>query len=208
MSALAVVNVEGKKIEEIELPEAIFGGRINQDVLHQAVVMYRACLRQGTASTKERGAVSGGGVKPWRQKGTGRARVGSIRNPIWRGGGVVFGPHPREFRYSIPAKIRKAALREALNDKFLSHMICCLDHFAMPSAKTRDFARILKNLKLTGKILTLVHTSDNTAVRRACQNIPFLNLMRATDVTAYDILRHHVVLVSKPALKDLLKRLS
>src|SRR3990167_90506 len=130
MPSFPVHNSEGKKVEEIDLPEEIFGGRINNAILHQVVLMYQANERQGTASTKERGAVSGGGRKPWRQKGTGRARAGSIRSPLW-GGGVVFGPHPRDFSYSLPKKVKAAALRESMNAKYVAKELSCVDQIAV-----------------------------------------------------------------------------
>ena len=127
MAKVAVFNIEGKQYSSVELPDEIFSGNINQNVLHQAVVMYQACLRQGTASTKQRGDVSGGGIKPFRQKGTGRARAGSSRSPLWKKGGIVFGPTPRDFSYSIPKKILRAALRESLKAKYQNQNLLCVD---------------------------------------------------------------------------------
>ena len=118
MAELAVLNIKGKKAGSIPLPEDAFSGRVNTDVIHQVVTMYRATLRQGTANTKRRAEVAGGGKKPWRQKGTGRARHGSIRSPLWHKGGVIFGPHPRDFGFVIPQKVRVAAVRESLKAKF------------------------------------------------------------------------------------------
>ena len=206
MPSFPVHNSEGKKVEEIDLPEEIFGGRINNAILHQVVLMYQANERQGTASTKERGAVSGGGRKPWRQKGTGRARAGSIRSPLWRGGGVVFGPHPRDFSYSLPKKVKAAALRESMNAKYVAKELSCVDQFAVKSPKTKDFAKILKALKLDGKILAVQDTGE-TDISKASRNIPFFNLMRAQDVNAYDILRYNKLVVTKAGLKALLKRI-
>ena len=206
MPSFPVHNSEGKKVEEIDLPEEIFGGRINNAILHQVVLMYQANERQGTASTKERGAVSGGGRKPWRQKGTGRARAGSIRSPLWRGGGVVFGPHPRDFSYSLPKKVKAAALRESMNAKYVAKELSCVDQFAVKSPKTKDFVKILKALKLDGKILAVQDTGE-TDISKASRNIPFFNLMRAQDVNAYDILRYNKLVVTKAGLKALLKRI-
>ena len=126
MSSIPVHNVDGKKVEDIDLPEGLFGERVNKALLYQAIVMYNASKRQGNASTKERGAVSGGGKKPWRQKGTGRARAGSNRSPLWHGGGVVFGPHPRDFGYDISKTMRIGALRESINAKVLSKNLHCV----------------------------------------------------------------------------------
>ena len=207
MAKLSVINMDGKEADNIDLPENIFGGRVNQDVLHQAVVMYNANTRQGQASTKERGSVSGGGKKPWRQKGTGRARAGSNRSPLWAGGGVVFGPHPRDFSYAIPKKIKMAALRESLNAKFQDKDLVCLDDVTKTFTKTKEFTHILKSLKLEGKILALLDGSD-ASIERVSRNIPFFNMMRSQDVNASDVLRNKKVLVTKTAFKNLLKRIN
>lgn len=207
MPVFPIHNQEGKKVEELNLPDTLFGGPVNGGVIHQAVVMYQAAQRQGTASTKERGSVSGGGKKPFRQKGTGRARAGSIRSPLWRKGGVVFGPHPRDFRFSLPKKIRLAALRESLNAKFQSQDLFCVEHLKATSTKTKDFAKLLAALKLNGKILALLDR-DDADILRVSRNLPFLRLMRVEDVNAYDILRNKKVLITKNAFKNLLKRIS
>lgn len=206
MPSFPVLNSEGKKIEDLDLPEAIFGGVVNNALLHQAVVSYHAAQRQGTASTKERGMVRGGGKKPFRQKGTGRARAGSTRSPLWHGGGVVFGPHPRDFSFSIPQKVRLAALRESINAKFLSKDLLCVDHLAVKTAKTKDFAKILKSLKIESKTLAVLDKSD-TDISQASRNIPYFSLMRADDVNAYDILRSKKLLITKAALKNIIKRI-
>jgi large subunit ribosomal protein L4 len=207
MAKLSVLNVQGKENGSIDLPDEIFGSIVNADVIYQAVVMYQAGQRQGNASTKERGSVSGGGTKPWRQKGTGRARAGSSRSPLWRGGGVVFGPHPRDFSYRVPKKIRVAALRETLNDKYLSKDLLCVDELTVGRPKTKEFSKILKNLKLLdAKTLCLVDKQD-ADVDKASRNIARLTLMRADDVNAYDVLRNKKVVVTKKAFTNLLKRL-
>lgn len=207
MPLLPIINSQGQKVEDAELPDTLFGGPVNQNVIHQAVVMYNANHRQGNASTKERGAVSGGGKKPFRQKGTGRARAGSIRSPLWHGGGVVFGPHPRDFSYHIPQKMKVAALRESINAKFQSKDLLCVDRLTVTSPKTKDFVKTLIALKLTeGKTLALLDTNDPD-IRKVSRNIPFFSFMRAEDVNAYDILRSQKILVTKAALKNLLKRI-
>ena len=206
MPALPVFNKEGKETDSLELPEKFFDGQVNQDVLHQAVVMYQASLRQGNASTKERGAVSGGGIKPWRQKGTGRARAGSTRAPNWQGGGVVFGPHPRDFGYSLSKKIRTVALRESLNAKFVAKELKCVKELDKKLSKTKEFAAILKALKLEGKILALLDGCDES-VFRVSRNIPRFEVMRTQDVNAYDVLRHKTLVLTKEAFKKILKRL-
>ena len=206
MPAFPVLNSEGKKVEDIDLPEEIFGQPINQDVLHQAVVMYQPSQRQGNASTKERGSVQGTSKKAFRQKGTGRARAGSMRSPLWRKGGVVFGPHPRDFGYSIPQKMKVAALRESMNAKFLSKDLTCVDRLSVKSHKTKDFAKILSALHLENRTLALLDETDKEIIR-VSRNIPFFSFLRAEDVNAYDILRSKKILVTKNAFKNLLKRI-
>ncbi len=206
MVKFPVLNTEGKEKDTIEVPADILGGPVNQDVIHQAVVMYHASLRQGNASTKERGSVSGGGKKPWRQKGTGRARAGSTRSPLWSGGGVVFGPHPRDFGYSVPQKIKTGALKETLNAKYLDKNLCCLEDVKKPLNKTKEFAQILKNLKLEGRILALIDGSEAN-LERASRNIRSFNIMRSQDVNAYDIIKNKKLLVTKTAFKNLIERI-
>ena len=144
MPKVAVYDMEGRQVGEIDLNEEVFGVEVNQALLHQAIVMYEANKRQGTSSTKTRGEVRGGGRKPWRQKGTGRARHGSIRSPQWRGGGVVFGPRPREWRQAMPKKARRAALRSALSAKVASGDLVVLDKLEIPEPKTQHMAQVLK----------------------------------------------------------------
>ena len=207
MISVAVVDNKGKKVEDMDLPESIFGRRVNTSLIHQASVMYHASQRQGNASTKERSSVSGGGKKPFRQKGTGRARAGSIRSPLWRGGGIVFGPHPRDFGYSVPKKIRIGALREIINAKHASKDLLCIDRFEVASSKTKDFAKILKFLKIKEKTLALVDKTDSDIIK-VSRNIPFFTLKRIEDVNAFDILKNKKIIITKAALKSLLKRIS
>ncbi len=208
MPLLPIHNTQGKQTETLDIPDSMFGCTINTDILHQASLMYQAGQRQGTASTKERGAVSGGGKKPYRQKGTGRARAGSNRSPLWHKGGVVFGPHPRDFSYSIPRKIKIAALRESINAKLLSQDLFCVETFEVTSAKTKDFARFLAGLNLKGKILALLDQDDFCEqVKKVSRNIPYFHLMMVKDVNAYDVLRNKKLLVTKAAFKNLLERI-
>ncbi len=207
MLEVPVFNIEGEKKETLELPETIFGPKVNTNIIHQAIVMYRACLRQGTVKTKGRAEVSGGGKKPFRQKGTGRARAGSIRSPLWMGGGVVFGPTPRDFRYAIPKQIKVAALRESLNAKFQDEDLMFVLDLSIQSKKTKDFVKVLNTLKLAGaKTLALWDEKDDN-VLRVSRNIPHFSLMRSRDVNAYDILRTKKVLITKSAFQTLLKRI-
>jgi large subunit ribosomal protein L4 len=202
---LSVLDNKGSEVEKIDLPEEIFGSRLNTDVIHQAVVMYQASLRQGNASTKERADVSGGGKKPYRQKGTGQARAGSSRSPIWHGGGVTFGPHPRDFGYTVPKKIKKAALRESIKAKSEDNNLLCVADIKDSFSKTKEFAKVLDQLGLKGKILAVLDGSDES-IMRTSRNIPSFNVMRAQDVNAYDIMRNKKLLVTKTAFKNLLER--
>ena len=206
MSSLTVVNKQGKKAGSIDIPAKTFDAPVNTDVLHQAVLKYTASRRQGTASTKDRSDVSGGGTKPYRQKGTGRARVGSIRSPLFVHGGVVFGPHPRDFGYSIPRKIKRLALKESLNAKLQAKTLIGVEEFKDGFSKTKEFAAFLSHLKLKGKILALLD-GCHESVLRVSRNIPFVEIMTAEDVNAYDILRARNVLITKTAFEKLLKRI-
>ena len=205
MKKLPVLDKKGSEIEKIDLPEEIFGSRLNTDIIHQAVVMYQASLRQGNASTKERADVSGGGKKPYRQKGTGQARAGSSRSPLWHGGGVTFGPHPRDFGYTIPKKIKKAALRESLKAKSQDNNLLCITDIKDSFSKTKEFAKFLDKLDLKGKVLAVLDGSDES-IARTSRNIPLFNIMRAQDVNAYDIMRNKKLLVTKTAFQNLLER--
>ena len=205
MKKLPVLDKKGSEVEKIDLPEEIFGSRLNTDVIHQAVVMYQASLRQGNASTKERADVSGGGKKPYRQKGTGQSRAGSSRSPIWHGGGVTFGPHPRDFGYTIPKKIKKAALRESLKAKSQDDNLTCIMDIKESFSKTKEFAQFLDKLDLKGKTLAVLDGSDES-ITRTSRNIPSFNIMRAQDVNAYDIMRNKKLLVTKTAFQNLLER--
>jgi large subunit ribosomal protein L4 len=206
MPELNVVDSKGQKSSSFELPKEKFGVHVQDAVIHQAVVMYNANNRQGTVSTKTRSEVSGGGKKPWAQKGTGRARQGSTRSPLWKKGGIAFGPKPRDFGYSVPKKVRIAALRESLNAKFLGNSLICVDQLEVLSGKTKEFVAILKNLKVQGRTLAVLDgTNEKTLL--ASRNIARLTLARALDVNAADIMSNKNVLVTTEALKTLLKRI-
>ncbi|MFH1354553.1 MAG: 50S ribosomal protein L4 [Candidatus Omnitrophota bacterium] len=214
--ALPIYNSEGKEIESIKLDKDVFDGKINSAVLHQAIVAYRANQRMGLACVKTRGEVSGGGVKPWRQKGTGRARVGSIRSPLWRGGGVTFGPVPRDFSVRLPKQIKKLALKSSLNVKLKEKNFIILDSFKLESPKTKQAAKIfshrvfqLSNGKRKGKTLKLLllMAKPDKNIKLALRNIDFLNFELAQDVHAYDVLASHRLIITKEALSQITKRL-
>ncbi|MDP2938806.1 MAG: 50S ribosomal protein L4 [Candidatus Omnitrophota bacterium] len=205
MPNLAVLNNQGKEIEKLELPAAIFDGEVNKKLLHQAVIMYQANLRAGTASTKTRGEVSGGGKKPWRQKGTGRARAGSIRSPLWRHGGVVFGPHPRDFGNKLSQRIRLLALKSSLNDKVNSGNLKLIEEIRLDKPKTKEFSKLLSVLNIHEDTLAIVESQDKN-FSQASRNIPFFISKPATDVNALDVLRHKNLLITKSGLKVLINR--
>ncbi len=200
-----ILDIKGKEKEMMNLPEEYFGEEINTAVIHQAIVMYQASLRQGTASTKKRSDVAGSGKKPWRQKGTGRARAGSVRSPLWTKGGVVFGPHPRDFGFSLPKKVKRIALQESLNAKLLDKEVVFIDDIKESLKKTKEFVSILESLKINGRILALLDGCDES-VYRASGNINLLSLLSAKDVNAYDLLRNKYILITKSALNILLER--
>src|SRR5690554_6893631 len=155
MPKVSVYNLEGQAVGEMELSDTVFGAAINEALLHEAVVMHLHNQRQGTAATKTRAAVRGGGRKPWRQKGTGRARHGSIRSPIWVGGGVTFGPQPRDYRRAMPKKARRQALKSALSSKVAAGSLIVLDELKFDEPRTRRMVDVLKNLQVQGKALVV-----------------------------------------------------
>jgi large subunit ribosomal protein L4 len=206
MPKLTVYNIKGQENGSIDLPE-LFTEDVNEAVMHQAVVMYQANQRQGNADTKIRSEVSGGNKKPFRQKGTGQARQGSSRSPLMRHGGIVFGPHPRDFGYTLPQKVRTVALGASLNAKFKANALICVDKMAVESGKTKDFTGILKSLKLsTGKVVALFDDCGDDVVR-ASRNVARVNRVPVSDVNALDVLKSKYVLATKSAMEKLLKRL-
>jgi large subunit ribosomal protein L4 len=196
-------SAAGAKKKALALPAAIFDGQVNEQVLHRAVVTYLANQRQGTASTKTRRFVSGGNQKPWRQKGTGRARQGSIRAPHWRHGGVVFGPHPRDYRLDIPKKMRQLARKSALNARAREGALVVVDALAYEKPKTKPFAELLGKLGLAERKVLVLTTNGPEArnVYLSARNIPGVRIMRFADVTAYDVLWSDAVVIEAPALE-------
>lgn len=207
---LPIYNSEGKEVDSIKLDHGVFDGSVNQAVIHQAVVAFRANQRKGLAATKTRGEVSGGGKKPWKQKGTGRARVGSIRSPLWRHGGVVFGPHPRDFSYTLPQKIRNLALKSSLNLKVKENNFIVLDNLKIENPKTKEASKVFENLKLKSKkdfmrILLLTEGVERKA-KLAVRNLKFLRLNLARDTHAYEVLSSQKIVITKAGLNELVKR--
>lgn len=206
MAEIQVYNIKGQSVGKISLDKDIFNGEVNEAILHQVVRMYEANQRQGTASTKTRSDVHGGGKKPWRQKGTGRARAGTIRSPLWRGGGIVFGPHPRDYSYSVPKSVKRIALISSLNSKINNNELIILDDLKLEKPKTKEFTSVLKNIKAEDKPLVVLEGKDE-AVIRASRNIPALLLRDYKALNAYEILKQHKVVLTQKALSALTKLL-
>lgn len=200
MARVTVYNMEGQPVEEMELSDRVFGGPVNVGLLHQAVITYLANQRAGTASTKTRAMVRGGGRKPWRQKGTGRARQGTIRAPHWRGGGVVFGPHPRSYHRDLPRKMRAAAIRHALSAKFRDGELRVVSELALPEIRTRQVVTLLKNLE-TGDNVLFVTAGPEQNLKLSARNLPAVELATANALNAYTLLKHHQVVLSKSAVE-------
>lgn len=200
MPKVAVYNMGGAQVGEIELSDSVFGIEPNKHVLHDAVVMQLASLRQGTHKVKNRSEVSGGGRKPWKQKGTGRARQGSIRSPQWVGGGTVFGPTPRSYAYKLPKKVRRLAIKSALSSKVMAEQIIVLDSLALDVPKTKGFMAVLNNLKVDRRALVVLpEYNDNVAL--SARNIPSVKLVAADGVNVYDVLRHDKLIITKDAVQ-------
>lgn len=201
MPNVAVYNMEGKKVGEMALSDAVFGVEISESALHQVVVAQQANARQGTQSALTRSQVSGGGKKPWRQKGTGRARQGSTRAPQWRHGGVVFAPKPRTYRQFVNKKVRRLAMKSALTAKVQSGEFIVLDALQLPQAKTREMVRVLKALNARSPMVVLAQADET--VRRASGNIPECSTALVGALNVYDILRHGSVIVTRDAVEQI-----
>lgn len=199
MPKVALYNQSGSTVGEIELADSVFGIEPNTHVLHEAVVMQRASQRQGTHDVKNRSEVRGGGRKPWRQKGTGRARQGSIRSPQWVGGGVVFGPTPRSYAYKLPKKVRRLAIKSALSSKVKNEEITVLEGLELRAPKTKDMVAILKNLNVERKALIVTNAyEDNVAL--SVRNIPGIKLVTAEGINVLDVLSHDQFIITKDAV--------
>jgi len=202
---IPVYASNGKEVDAITLDKKVFTGKVNKGVLHQTIVMYNANKRHGTASTKTISEVRGGGKKPWRQKGTGRARAGTIRSPLWRGGGVVFGPHPRDHRYKVPHKIRKAALLSSINSKIVEHKIMGIDGLSITEPKTKHFKAVVDALKLKDKTLFILDEITDI-LKKASRNLQDVDLIHVNDCNALDIMKHDTIVVTRKALEGLKER--
>ena len=197
---LSLWNCAGERVGTIEVSDSLFDVPLNQALIHQVAVAHMANARQGTAATKTRGMVSGGGKKPWRQKHTGRARQGSTRSPQWRGGGIVFGPHPRDYSQRIPKKMNRGAIWCLLSQKAREEKLIVLDGFQLGSAKTVEMARVLKNLGVTTPALLVTHVPQADVILSA-RNLPRVKTIPAPQINALDLLNHDRLIMTQEAVR-------
>jgi large subunit ribosomal protein L4 len=200
MPKVAVYNASGAEVGEIELSETVFGIEPNVHVLHSAVVMQQASLRAGTHKTKGRSEVRGGGRKPWKQKGTGRARQGSIRAPQWKGGGIVFGPTPRSYAYKLPKKVRRLAIKSALSSKVIDNDFVVLDQLNIAAPKTKEIVSLLKALKVDRRALLVTSEVDEN-VALSARNIPGVKFVSAQGLNVLDVMLHDKLIITKDAVQ-------
>ena len=201
MVDMNVHSIEGEKIGEIKLKDDLFNAKINKHIVHQIVKRYLAEKRRGTASTKGRSEVRGGGKKPWKQKGTGRARAGTIRSPIWVGGGVIFGPENRNYGYSIPRKMRLVALKSVLSDKVKNNDIIILDKIELKNGKTKDITYLFEKLNINSNKTIIVIDKEDEIIKRAVHNLKNTLVITANKINTYDLVNYQKMLVTKDALK-------
>ncbi len=203
MPKVAVYNMTGAQTGEIELNDSVFGVEVNEAVMHQAVVMQLANQRLGTAATKTRAMVSGGGKKPWRQKGTGRARAGSNTSPVWVGGGIVFGPQPRSYKFSMPRKARRLAIKSALSAKVAAGELLVMEDIAVREPKTKTVVSMLDSLKVGDDKALIITAAVDENVEKSSRNIPGVKNITSQGLNVYDILYHDKVLVTKDAVSKI-----
>ena len=201
MATVSVFNMDGKEVEKIDLSDAVFGVEVNEHLVHMAVVQQLANNRQGTQKAKTRSEVSGGGRKPWRQKGTGHARQGSTRSPQWTGGGVVFAPTPRDYSFKLNKKEKRVALKSALSSRVSENKLVVVDELKFDEVKTKEFAKVLKNLNVE-KALVVINDNDEKVVMSA-RNIPTVKTASTSTINVFDILKYNTVVVTKDAVKTI-----
>jgi len=207
MPTVKVRNLKNKEVGEVSLSDAVFGAELNESLIHAAVMNYQANGRQGTSATKTRGDVSGSGRKLWKQKGTGRARIASLRSPLWKGGGNVHGPQPRDWSYNMPKKMRRGALRSALSERLREGNLIVIDELGFETAKTRDFLSAVATLGLTGdkkqtKML-IIDSLDNENLVLSSRNVPKTKVTNSFGLNIYDIIYHEKLVISKSAIEEL-----
>lgn len=199
MPVIQVKNMQGADVEELALNDAVFGVEPNKAVMHEVVVNYLAGLRAGTSCTKSHGEVRGGGRKPWRQKGTGRARAGTSRSPLWRGGAIIFGPKPRDYSYRVNKKKVALAMRSALSDKVIENAMFVLDALSFEAPKTKDMIKVLKALGTEKKTLLVLPELDEVVIKSA-RNIKGITPVTVAELNTYEILNHNNIVITKDAV--------
>ncbi len=202
MPKIDVYDIEGKKVNDVELNEDIFGIIPNEELVHSVIVNYLANQRQGTQSTKTRSEVSGGGRKPWRQKGTGRARQGSIRAPHWVGGGIALGPKPRSYSYKLNKKEKRLAIKSCLSSKVIENELTVVDKIELKEIKTKEVAKMLNNLKLAGKTLILL-PEKNEVIQKSARNIEGVKTLSVNTINAYDLVNYNNLVITLDTVKKL-----
>lgn len=203
MLKIKVKNLQSNDVSELDLPEEIFDYPLKEHLIYEAVKNFRANQRRGTASTKTRGKISGSGRKLWRQKGTGRARIGSIRSPLWRGGGTTFGPQPRDFSYKMPRKAKQNALKSVLSDKMRHDRIMVVDSISLDTPKTRDTLSLLKNFDFDK--LLIVDSRENSRLLLSTRNVPYIKTIDFSEINVYDSLKYNYIMFSVDAVKQLVE---
>jgi large subunit ribosomal protein L4 len=201
MPVVSVYDIKKNKVAEVALNDAVFGAEVNRDVIYEAVRMQMAAKRQGTHDTKERSEISGGGKKPWRQKGTGRARAGTTRSPLWRGGGTVFGPIPRDHSFTVPKKVRRLALISALSMKVKEEKLLVLKNFPLAEVKTKKFKEVLDLFGLK-KTLVVIDRS-NEVLEKSSRNLPDVKMMRCEGINVYDLLKYDSLVLLEPSIQKI-----
>ncbi len=204
MSTVEVKNIRNEKVGEVELNDQVFNREVKTYVLHDVVRLQRAARRAGTASTKTRKEVRGSGAKPWRQKGTGRARAGTRKSPIWRGGGTTFGPKPRDYSFKLNRKVRQQAVTMALSARYQEGNLVILDDFTLEAIKTKEFVSIMKLLELNNALIVV--DADNEELSKSSRNVPGYKVMKTDGVNVYDILLHEKLVLLQPAIESLEER--
>jgi len=208
MAQIDLYNLSREKVGEVELKDEVFNGPVKPHLFYEVIKWQLAKRRRGTASTKTRAEVSGGGRKPWRQKGLGRARAGSIRSPLWRGGGVVFGPKPRDYSYPLPKKVRKAALRSALSLRYKEGKLTILDGFDLGQIKTKLFVEAMEKLGLKGEKVLIVTDGKDEILEKSARNVPWAKVLRCEGLNVYDVLNYRHLLILRSALPKIEERLA
>lgn len=208
MPVVKVKNLKNEEVGEVELSESVFGARLNKALIYSALKNYLANQRAGTVGTKTRGNTSGSGKKLWKQKGTGRARISSLRSPLWKGGGNVHGPQPRDWSYTIPKKMRRGAICSALSERLREGGVTVIDSFDLPGPRTKDFAGALKSLGLGSGFVLIVDSLNNKNLALSSRNLPNVKYIAPEGVNVYEVLSHEQVAISKDAIAALDQRLA